>query len=241
MPQFMVFLILFLVVVVSGFSVFLLKDESGKKNKLLLSFSGAYLLAISFLHLIPGIFKSTDDNFIGLYILLGFFIQILLEFFSKGIEHGHIHLHSHGDKKHGFPLAVLGSLCFHSFLEGMPLAEVVKTGDYFNKLLIGISLHNIPISIVLMALLLKSGSRFRAVVWLVIFALMLPLGAGINYFFEGSLNNNISNYNHIILAVVVGIFLHISTTILFESTENHRFNLYKFISIVLGAGLAMLS
>src|SRR3989304_4598152 len=85
----MIYILLFLLVIISGFSVFLLKDESGIKNKLLLSFSGAYLLAISFLHLIPEIFKSTEDNFIGIYILLGFFIQILLEYFSKGIEHGH--------------------------------------------------------------------------------------------------------------------------------------------------------
>jgi hypothetical protein len=38
----------------------------------------------------------------------------------------------------------------------------------------------------------------------------------------------------------VGIFLHISTTILFESSENHRFNLIKFLVIILGAGLAFM-
>jgi len=42
------------------------------------------------------------------------------------------------------------------------------------------------------------------------------------------------------MGVVIGIFLHISTTILFESTENHRFNSIKFIVILLGAGLAFL-
>ena len=41
------------------------------------------------------------------------------------------------------------------------------------------------------------------------------------------------------MALVIGIFLHISTTILFESSEEHRFNYYKLITILLGAGLAL--
>jgi hypothetical protein len=43
------------------------------------------------------------------------------------------------------------------------------------------------------------------------------------------------------MAVVIGIFLHISTTILFESYEEHRYNLYKLLTILAGAGLAMLT
>ncbi|HSV89015.1 MAG TPA: hypothetical protein VLH61_10270, partial [Bacteroidales bacterium] len=41
------------------------------------------------------------------------------------------------------------------------------------------------------------------------------------------------------MAIVVGIFLHISTTILFETDENHRFNLMKFGVIIIGALAAM--
>jgi hypothetical protein len=39
-------------------------------------------------------------------------------------------------------------------------------------------------------------------------------------------------------ALVIGIFFHISTTILFESGEGHKFNLSKFIAIILGVGIA---
>lgn len=238
----MIYLLLFLIVVLSGLTVFLLKGSDQKKIKLLLSFSGSYLLAVSLLHLVPEIYlSSTEDSLIGIYILLGFFVQILLEYFSKGIEHGHVHLHKHDHHTHAFPFAVVASLCFHSFLEGMPLASIVNNRDYFNQLLIGIILHNIPISLVLMSLLLQSSGKVKAFTWLIIFALMLPLGAGVNFLLEGKLISEIMNYHQIILAIVVGIFLHISTTILFESTENHRFNLYKFISILLGAGLAMVN
>jgi hypothetical protein len=44
---------------------------------------------------------------------------------------------------------------------------------------------------------------------------------------------------NMILAVVVGMFLHISTTIIFETTENHKFNLLKLMSILIGVALAL--
>jgi ZIP family zinc transporter len=40
---------------------------------------------------------------------------------------------------------------------------------------------------------------------------------------------------------LVGILLHVSTTILFESEEGHRFNIYKFASILLGIASAALA
>ena len=41
-------------------------------------------------------------------------------------------------------------------------------------------------------------------------------------------------YSSEITAVIIGVFLHISTIILFESSENHNFNLHKFLAIMTG-------
>ena len=41
-------------------------------------------------------------------------------------------------------------------------------------------------------------------------------------------------YSSEITAVIIGVFLHISTIILFESSENHNFNLHKFLAIIAG-------
>lgn len=41
------------------------------------------------------------------------------------------------------------------------------------------------------------------------------------------------------MAIVIGIFLHISTTILFESGSDHRFNLYKIVAILTGGLLGL--
>lgn len=231
------YIFLFSSVIISGVSVLFI-NISSKNLKLLLSFSGAFLFAISVLHLIPEIYSSGTAN-IGIYILVGFFAQILLEFFSEGIEHGHIHIHKHDHAHSAFPYAMMIGLSIHSFLEGMPLAN----GDTHahDSLLTGIVLHNIPIAIALMTMLLQSHiSKNQAIMWLIVFALITPLGSFTSYAIGANMIGGLSMYFDRIMAVVVGIFLHISTTILFESSENHRFNLIKFIVIILGAALAFL-
>lgn len=230
------YIFLFLSVIISGSSVLFI-NISGKNLKLILSFSGAFLFAISVLHLIPELYSSGTPN-VGVFILIGFFAQILLEFFSEGIEHGHIHVHKHGHgHHHAFPYAMMIGLSIHSFLEGMPLANT-STHSH-ESLLTGIILHNIPIAMALMTMLLQSHiSKKTAVILLVVFASITPLGSFTSYAIGQNLIGNFASYFDQIMAVVIGIFLHISTTILFESSENHRFNLIKFLVIILGAALA---
>ena len=58
---------------------------------------------------------------------------------------------------------------------------------------------------------------------------MTPLGT--------YLNNEIpvlAEYSSHLMAMAVGIFLHISTTIIFESSDNHKFNLVKLLVISSG-------
>jgi zinc transporter ZupT len=221
---------------VSGASVLFI-TISPRNLKLILSFSGAFLFAISVLHLIPELYSSTEAN-VGVFILIGFFAQILLEFLTQGIEHGHIHVHKHDHGKHAFPYAMMIGLSVHSFLEGMPLSNAGN--EAYNSLLTGLIMHNIPIAIALMTMLLASRiSRKQALLWLLLFATVTPLGTFTSYAIGQNLIGNFSIYFDKIMGVVVGIFLHISTTILFESTENHRFNLMKFVVIILGAGIAL--
>ena len=55
---------------------------------------------------------------------------------------------------------------------------------------------------------------------------------------RSSIAKNLGIDEHVILAIVVGIFLHISTTIIFETSENHKFNLLKLVSILVGCSFA---
>jgi len=206
---------------------------------MLLAFSGAYLFALSVLHLIPEVYSS-EVKWIGAYVLLGFFIQIILEVLSQGIEHGHIHVHQ--DHAHAFPLAMMLGLCIHSFLEGMPLVQTFGGKATQSSLLFGIILHHVPVALALMSMLMQSHiSKGAAVVYLFLFAMMAPLGAFTSEAISNSTMKELSGYFDRIMAVVIGIFLHISTTILFENDKDHRINYLKLLIILLGAGLAFLS
>ena len=198
-------------------------------TRLLLAFSGAYLLSVTVLHLLPEVY-TVDANFTisGIFILAGIILQSILESFSKGAEHGHIHIHTDGKK---FPLLLFVSLCIHAFSEGLPIHSADQ------NLLWAILVHKIPIAIVLTSFLLQAKYSKKIIVsFLFFFSLMSPLGLLL-----GEKVIFFSNYKTEITALIIGVFLHISTIILFESTENHKFNLKKFAAIVLGLALTLLT
>ena len=83
-----------IVAVLLGFFLVLIFNPKEKKNlKLLLAFSGAFLLGITIYEFLPDIFEASENSKrISLFIVIGILLQICLEFFSKGAEHGHVHL-----------------------------------------------------------------------------------------------------------------------------------------------------
>jgi zinc and cadmium transporter len=243
----LVFSVLFFPVVISGVSVYFVRTRD-RILKLITAFSGAYLLAISFLDIIPEIYSHNNGIEIGLFILAGFFIQLLLDFITKGVEHGHQHHdcnENHPHEKHHGPhipvLPVIIGIFIHSFLEGMPLADSFNMPQLRSTLLTGIAIHNVPIAIVLMSLVMGDNKNnfVKPIIYLLIFALAGPLGVLLSQMIGISMADT-HYYFGIVMAMVVGIFFHISTTILFEADEHHRFNWLKFSTIVLGAGVAYL-
>jgi len=159
----------------------------------------------------------------GYYILIGFFIQIFLEYFSGGIEHGHIHLK---DASGTIPWGLFISLSVHSIIEGIPLEtqfhgdellifqdtidqqhgahlQVHSHGQGKSGLLLGIILHKLPVAIALMTLMLASGfSKSKAWIVLFVFSLMSPIGVALGHF-------GASNYLidlEILFAIVVGMY-----------------------------------
>lgn len=236
------YLLVFFSVLLSGSTVLLFK-LSRRSHKLLLSFSGSFLLAMCVLHLLPEIYSAGDKR-IGWFILGGFVLQLLLELLTRGLEHGHVHehIHKHGDEdQHGrIPFGLMMGLCLHAFFEGMPLGGTLAP-DVQRPLLAGIVMHNIPVSIAFMGMLLHEHlPKPRAMFLLLVFALMSPAGMLASTLIGHELSGQLNFWFSALMGLVVGIFLHISTTILFESTESHRFNTAKFIAIVLGMGIALL-
>lgn len=206
--------------------------------KLLLAFAGAYLLSVVLFHLIPHIYSEASVLSGGL-LLAGFFFQVFLEKFSRGVEHGHLHIHTNGKKNKLIPYEILISLSLHSFMEGMPLGSGLL-GDERSELsfLFGIVSHELPAAFAMVSILKTSGLKPNLLKWfIVVYACMSALGAGISTLLKGSIDEHVFEY---IMAFVVGTFLHIATTILFENSEEHRFSRNKIIAIAAGILLAAL-
>lgn len=224
-------ILIFLSVFLSGSLVFAM-PISKQNLKFILAFSGAYLLSICFMHILPDLYHSSVNHAtIGLLILGGFMLQIILEFFSSGIEHGHVHNH---EKNTLMVLTI--SLCVHSFLEGMPLSNT--QAGFKNALLWGIIMHNIPVGIAYASMLRHAISKKSTIFfYLGIFAIAAPLGIFLGSFIQ---EDQKALYNVVALAITVGIFLHISTTIIFEASSDHKFNFKKLIAVLIGLAIGIL-
>lgn len=217
-------LVIFGSVVIGGFLVDLFKRSA--HLKLLLSFSGGFLLTIIFTHILPDSYASFGNQ-TGYFILIGFLLQLVLEYFSKGAEHGHVHVHENTNKI--FPIAIFVSLCLHSFIEAIPLDH--QGHAHIDDLFWGVFLHKIPVAVALMTIFKTSGfSRAQSWLYVLLFSMTAPIGL--------LMGGNILEVTGInpswILAIAVGMFLHISTTIIFESSEGHKVSALKLGAIVVG-------
>lgn len=215
----MLSILLPILAVLLGYAATYILKSGAKATQLLLSYSGALLLSVTVFEFLPEVYQNYSPT-IGLLIMGGILLQVFLEFMSKGAEHGH--LHEDEDSKE-FPLLLFISLCIHSFMEGFP----ISTNTH---LLYGVVIHKIPVAIIICTFLIHSKmSRSKIAAFLFVFALMTPLGSIFNQVLITS-----ALVEHYIEAVVIGIFLHVSTTILFESSRDHHFNWSKIILIILG-------
>lgn len=236
------YLLLLSSIVLGALSVLVFKLYEPKHVKLLNAFTGAYLLCLTVLHLIPELYHVEGGGAaahahaelrIGILILAGFFTQVGLDVISMGVEHGHAH-HLH-DR---MPFGVIAGLCLHAFVEATALGNADTHYDPASRklLLYSIVLHNYPVSIALLGMLLQTGmKRSSAFGLLGLFAAMAPIGMSI------SAVTPLASYSRELTAFVIGIFMHISTTILFEASDIHRFNFAKLAAIIIGTVLGFAS
>ncbi len=244
-------IVLFFTPLLAGLMVYLVPTAKGNSFKLLLVFAGSYLFAITVTHILPELYRQHQEvELIGIFVLAGFFLQQLLEYFTSGVEHGHIHTHEdHDHHDHGHAhthqkvsaIVLLSALCVHAFLEGSMLAQPATMGFGYdvNAILLGIALHRAPAAFALMTVLASQlNSKRKALPHLIIFSLAAPVGLFISsYFVESQI---LSDTGLIYLyALVSGNFLHISTTIVFESSPEHRFNAKKLAVAIVGALVAV--
>ncbi len=238
--------VLFFTPLIAGLLVYLVPSARGSNFKLLLVFAGSYLFAITVTHILPELYSEhLEMELIGLFVLAGFFLQQFLEYFTSGVEHGHVHTHDEPHHHHSHAhqtvsaLVLLSALCVHAFLEGGMLAKPAAPGYDMNAVLLGIALHRAPAAFALMTVLTTQlRSKSRALPYLIGFSMAAPIGLFISsYFIETEVMTDTSLIY--LYALVSGNFLHISTTIVFESSPEHRFHAKKLAVAVVGALVAV--
>lgn len=208
------------------------KQTKNEVLNILLSFTGAYLLGVTVIHLLPEVFAHATGTTIPLFIFAGFFVQLIIVQFTRGIEHGHLHLHEQFSKSYVF--GVFFGLSMHAFLEGIPLAATEMDVESTRQIFLAVMLHKIPESFALATVLFFSFKDLRAAIpLLILFIFMTPLGGIFGSFLTHESASHSINW---LLAMVSGTFIHISTTIIFEAGgKSHRISLYKFLAIIAGA------
>lgn len=247
-------LVLFLTPLLSGALIYVLPKGKDANFRLLLGFAGSYLFSITIIHILPDLYQSdVGTEFIGLAVLTGFFLQQFLEYFTAGVEHGHMHAHAHHHKHHHHhhhphvhhhqanralsALVLLFALCVHAFLEGAMLAKPFRMNPFYNvnAVLLGIALHRAPAAFALMTVLAHQlHSRVKALPHLLVFSFAAPAGLLLSTYL---VNAEILSATGLVYlyAIVCGNFLHISTTIVFEGSPEHRFDARRMAVVVLGA------
>ena len=209
--------------------------------KPLLAFSGAYLFTLTITHLLPEAWQLVPGQGprVGYWVLGGFFGQVLLEVFSQGIEHGHVH--PAGGHAGRVPLLLLAALVVHSFLEGSILVPSAAgaVGPPYYAIVGGVALHHIPAAFALATLLRQRPGPARPVwPYLLLFALSAPAGILSSNYLVLHERLGAGAYAAL-LGLVAGNFLHVSTTILFETSPEHRLNWAKLGATLVGAALAL--
>jgi zinc and cadmium transporter len=226
--------ILFLITVAAGLLPLFFKAHIKVWMPWLLTFTGSFLLGVTTVHLLPESFELLHFE-AGWLVLCGFFFQFFLQRYTHGLEHGH----DHSDHaSHGIVPMFIG-MFIHAFMEGMPLGLDYQEASAKISVLSAIAGHKIPEVILIAAVAMhyfKSPSKVVGMV--VCFALMSPLAA----LLSAQLGEQFTWVAQMVtyaLPFVAGAFIHIATTIFFESSsQSHKLSWQRILAIALGLLLA---
>lgn len=232
--------ILFLITIAGGCIPLLGKKTGNKGIQYLLAFSGAFLLSITFLHLLPETIGALHHH-AGLLVLAGFFIQLFIQRFTHGVEHGHVHLPAHGEERHIPMNALFIGMSIHAFMEGLPLGFNYTAAATEPSLYLAIAAHKLPEAMLITGIAASIKGRKKALLLLFIFSLVTPAASmlasalGRSYY-------AMSQAVTWLIPVVAGAFIHIATTIFYESgTRHHLLTPRKIAAILLGIGIGLIT
>jgi zinc and cadmium transporter len=193
----------------------------------MLSFSAGVMLGAAFFHMLPEATEGAGLRAIP-WVLVGFLLLFLLERYvlvhvcaEPGVapeaaldaHHGHAHaVEEHGAtgcEVHTLGLAAFVGMSLHTIVDGFALGAASGDGRLGLLVFLAILAHKVPSSFSLSAILRAEGySRARALAMNAIFALMVPLGAGLYVLLRELVDAE--SFTSFALAASAGTFLHLA-------------------------------
>ena len=186
-----------------GIAIPYFKKLSNFTIKLFMTISASVLVGITFAHLIPESVEQIGKNAI-ISIMIGFFVPILLERFSKKDDYKSNH---HGDLPL-FNILTIVAFSLHSFIDGLLLNNELVSHTTGLAVYTGVIAHKIPVAFSLMTILKTHLSQSRKrYLFLIAFILMTPVGAITGFYLLNEMSQTIS---HQLTSITSGIFIYIA-------------------------------
>lgn len=255
MNTWLVISVLFGSVFIVGILTLLFESFFSKIKQYVTTIGVSFVLSLICIHILPELFANTAPN-LGIYLLIGFLIQIILELFSKGIEHGHVHGQEESHKEgaeitNKVIYTLFCGLCVHAFIEGIPLFIIesaqhhghghihASQGAFSSVFFWAIISHKIPVAMVLMLFFISAKiKKSTALILFFAFAFMTPLGG-----LTGSSLQDQNWFNFLgvnLLAITSGMLLHITTLLIFEEYHNNKDKVKNIFLIIGGILLGLI-
>jgi zinc and cadmium transporter len=188
----------------------------------MLSFSAGVMLGAAFFHMLPEAAEGAGLRAIP-WVLVGFLFLFLLERYvlvhvcaepgvaphAAGHEHEHEAHGGTGCEVHTLGLAAFVGMSLHTIVDGFALGAASAEERLGLLVFLAILAHKIPSSFSLSAILRAEGySRGRALAMNAVFALMVPLGAGLYVLLRELVHTE--SFTSFALAASAGTFLHLA-------------------------------
>ncbi len=208
---------------------------------LALAFAAGFFLGAAFLDLLPSAFASRggmEPTTVGGLALLGFLVIYVVE---RGLAPSRtIESHSgkHIDAHAVVALTALLGLSAHSIAEGGVLLVASEGSAVAQSVLLSIGLHKGIAGLALGSLFgLAHFSKQKTITFLIIFALMTPLGALLSSLaLTGESAAVTSTFFTAITAISSGVFLYVATVDILPEVLHSRASLaWKLFLVVFGA------
>ena len=190
------------------------------------------MLAVSLVHIFPEALEQTQ------YAVYAFMVGFLLIYLIEEILTPHIHDHGHGDHTHEDPhehydhvaLVSFIAIFVHTLFDGFGIrAGFAISTEVWYTILIGIAIHQIPVSLSLAALFRESRFQIHTQI---IFVILVALAAPISFVLSDIFFTGISwVWTGLIAAMAGGSLLYVATADLLPVIHGQK--KYKYATVTL--------